>query len=196
MKFSQNDEELFILDYFKDSPPGRFLDIGAYTGKELSNTWELAQRGWCGLCVEPSPDCFTSLMKNYEGNPRVTLLNACVGTNPGLIKFYNSGGAVATTNREHYERWSQHQKDFREIYIPSIPFSSILREWPNDKYDFLSIDTEGSDWDILVQIPLQALGVKMICIEYGSNFDAIGGYLKTHGFRLIHQNGENVIYAI
>jgi len=49
---SQNDEERHILDAFRGRPEGNFLDIGAYDGITLSNTYCLALKGWSGVCAE------------------------------------------------------------------------------------------------------------------------------------------------
>ena len=53
MSYSQNDEEKVILGWFRDKKKkvGRFLDVGAYTGLELSNTRALMEKGWSGVCV-------------------------------------------------------------------------------------------------------------------------------------------------
>ena len=61
--YSQNQEEQYILNHFKDKQ-GTFLDLGAYDGKELSNTRALVEQGWAGCCVEPHPTICEQLEKN------------------------------------------------------------------------------------------------------------------------------------
>ena len=195
MKYSQNDEELVILDYFKGKTDGSFLDIGAYTGKELSNTYALANLGWRGVLVEPSPQCFVALMKNYEGNDKCMLVNALIGSGYDLKKFYDSGGGVATSDFKHYEKWAPHQKDYRTIYIPELSVRNLLGAFlPH--YDFISIDTEGSDWEILKQFDLTFMKTKMICIEYGKDLEVIRPHLERLNYKLMLQNAENIIYAL
>ena len=53
--YSQNNEQTYILEAFAEKSDGRFLDIGAYDAKLLSNTRALYERGWSGVMVEPSP---------------------------------------------------------------------------------------------------------------------------------------------
>lgn len=193
MKHSQGDEEIFILKHFKDKPGGRFLDIGAYDGKTFSNTRALAEGGWHGVLVEPSPQCFIGLCKNYEGNNNVMLVNALIGKEPVLVKFYNSGGAVATTDRNHYEKWSSIQQDFTTIYLPMLPVNELLKS-VGFTFDFLSIDTEGMDFEILQQLePFAFCNASLICIEYGTHLDSIYSMLLSHGYKAIFHNEENLI---
>lgn len=60
--YSQNQEEKYILNHFKDKQ-GTFLDLGAYNGKELSNSRALVELGWAGCCVEPHPTICAELEK-------------------------------------------------------------------------------------------------------------------------------------
>src|ERR1035437_6109979 len=54
MRYSQNSEEDFILDFFKDYPKGQAIDIGAYDTFRFSNTRALYETGkWSGVLVEP-----------------------------------------------------------------------------------------------------------------------------------------------
>lgn len=56
---SQYGEGRWIAEHFAGRV-GRFLDVGAFDGKTFSNTWRLAQEGWFGVCVEPSPPAVTT----------------------------------------------------------------------------------------------------------------------------------------
>ena len=66
MKYSQNDEENVVKNYF-NGKIGTFLDVGSNDGKTLSNTFALSLSGWRGVLVEPSPKAFSALRENYRG---------------------------------------------------------------------------------------------------------------------------------
>jgi hypothetical protein len=57
MKYSQNNEQEIILNFF-NGRIGRYLDIGAFDGVAASNTLALAELGWQGTVIEPSPWVF------------------------------------------------------------------------------------------------------------------------------------------
>jgi len=194
MKFSQKDEEKYILEHFKGKTDGRFLDIGAYTGVEFSNTRALALLGWSGVLVEPSPKCFPILFKNYEGNKKVTFINLAIGSHCGETEFYDSGGAVATTIKESYERWKGIQLDFEKITVPMIDVARLL-QLVGSSFEFISIDTEGMDLEILNQLAeFKFCDASMLCVEYGNNAERMFELLIPRGYKPIYSNDENIIF--
>lgn len=162
--FSQSNEEEAILKFFGDRV-GRFLDIGAYDGKTFSNTRALALRGWSGVCVEASPQCFVQLQKTYEGNPKVEVVSACVGKSSGLARFYDHGGATATTDREHARVWETNNGvKYSKIVVAQITGSVLLQHF-GEKVDFISIDVEGANVDVMLTMPVGMGGADLVCIE-------------------------------
>jgi FkbM family methyltransferase len=195
MKYSQNNEEQHILEYWSGQT-GRLLDIGAYDGKTFSNTKALIDRGWSGVMVEASPRCFASLMETYRGNPKVDLLQALVGYGTGVVKFHDSMGACATTDQECFDRWSPHQKDFQTINLPVLDVGLLFDRFGFD-FDFINIDCEGMDWGILQRIPLAKMKTRMVCVEYGKHGSQIQQFMESLGpWKAIHANMENAIFAL
>ena len=84
MKYSQNNEEEVILNYF-DGKIGTFLDVGANDGVTLSNTRALAERGWRGVLIEPSPKAFALLKENYKGKDGFYFYPFALGETNGEI---------------------------------------------------------------------------------------------------------------
>lgn len=189
--YSQNQEEHYILDHFKHHPPGRFLDIGAYDGKTFSNTFALAIQGWDGVLVEPSPLPFIGMMKAYKGKSNIKLVNAAVSYQAGgLIEFADSDGdAVSTTNKSHEMKWAK-VRHFQHIYVNTISVGDIMHTF-GEHYDFISLDVEGTNVEILKTIPLSVMNPSLICIEHEDRFDEILAYCK--GYSEVHRNGENLI---
>ena len=64
VNYSQGGEQAAILEYFGEKRDGRFLDVGAFDFRGLSNVRALAERGWGGVLVEPDPQAFASLLVN------------------------------------------------------------------------------------------------------------------------------------
>jgi aminopeptidase-like protein len=64
------------------------------------------------------------------------------------------------------------------------------------EFDFISMDIEGMELEVLPQMDLNELKVYLFCVEWnGKNFDFFDNYFKSFGFNLIHQNPENLIYG-
>jgi len=192
--YSQNDEAKFILDFFPVEFKGRLVEIGAYNPEIFSNSRNLIEMGWGAILVEPSKQCYEVIEKFYIGNENVEVINAAIGPNNGELDFWDSAGACATGNNLHYERWKNNTNDYVKIKVPMIDWKTFTRLYGN-KFDFISIDTEGMDYEILKQINLFDSGVQLICIEYTYNSQEIYDYIKSYGFDLLLQNGENIIMS-
>lgn len=65
--------------------------------------------------------------------------------------------------------------------------------------DFITIDIEGMDWELLQAIDLTAVGCKCLCIEWNSRHDLerlFTQYCNKHNMIEIHRNAENLIFAV
>lgn len=189
--YSQNNEEYYIMNYFRGFV-GRLLDIGAYDGKTFSNTLALLWQGWEGTLIEPSPEVFERLKENVNGL-HVKLGNFAIGTYDGTIKFHNNQNAVATTSDKDRDKWVN--ESFKEIEVDVRTYNTAFKD---QKFDFISIDTEGCDWDILQQINIDKVGCRMVCIEWNLDqelFRLYANYFRRYKMKMIYNSGENVIYV-
>ena len=79
MKYSQKDEQDYILRAVEGIITGTFLDIGAYNGEDYSNTMCLVERGWSGIMVEPGLEAFQALLARHGRANNLKLIHATVG---------------------------------------------------------------------------------------------------------------------
>lgn len=196
----QNLEDRFVSEYF-GTHIGRLLDIGANDGTTLSNSKALIDAGWAGILCEPST-VYKDLAKLHEGNLKVECLNVGVGSKRELVDFWQSGAhvpngtdkaLVSTTNFEETKRWPEVSFERRTVQL--IPFSDLGIHAP---FDFISIDTEGQEWEILQQIDLEAVGCRCLCIEWNGNHDLFNkfeGYCDGYGLGIKLVNHENLIFC-
>lgn len=205
--YGQNKEDRILLHYFGDTT-GCFLDCGANDGKKFSNTFALAEKGWFGLLVEPAKKAFEQLVKNYEGNENVVMVNAALGNENGEAVFYDSGieeihgGAVslvATMSIPDKQKWEK-AVNYTETKVEVITFEKLIKDSPYKIFDFISIDAEGYDLDILRQINLKSVGCMCICVEHNSNqrvLEEIKKYCSFYGLtKELLRNAENIIVAL
>lgn len=193
--YSQNNEELHIVNYFKDFK-GKFLDIGGFNPFTFSNTRRLYELGWSGIYIEPSPICFQSFVNEYSTEPKITLINKAVVTDDRKkIVFYESGGdAVSTTKEEHKNKWQISGSKFSTIEVDTIKIDQIEKEFSD--IDFLSLDVESTNLEIFNSFTDAFLqNIKCICIEHDSYFLHISKRLAGLGFDIIDINPENIILA-
>lgn len=197
MKYSQYNEQEVIERYFKG--PGCFLDVGANDGVTLSNTYSLQLAGWSGVLIEPSAEAFSRI----PANPRVKAFNVALGTSDGLCTFHEMGAhlnrgdvsLLSTTMKTELKRWRG--VPFHEKTVTSWTYKKLLENSPHKTFDFISIDTEGMDFEILRQINLDR--TQMVCIEHNGNRDLslkIKEYCNVGGLeKCLLNNTINVIWA-
>lgn len=209
--YSQNGEQKIFFDYFNKTSPKhtfRALDIGANDGETFSMTRGLMTGGFLEglICVEPSPAAFEKLDALYEGDTSVFKIQAAITTRDGPIDLYDSGthlkkGDVAllsTTVPSEMDRWKKSGETFTKTTVRGITFETLMKETGVNRFEMISIDAEGADVPILLQIDLTAVGCQLLCIEFNQRKDnevSIDIHCRKHGMKLIHRNFENLIYA-
>lgn len=193
MKYSQNNEQEYILNYFGDRIAS-FLDIGAYDGITFSNTCALLLKGWFGYYLEPSPILYKTInekLKKFIEGKQAVIKNAALGTINGRVKFYDSGGdAVGTTSMNNVEKWKRNVT-FTETEVDQITIDHV----PAGPFPMISLDTEGTNIELLRTLPLDTLSTELIVVEHDSQYSAVIEYCGRFGMKEIHRNGENLIMA-
>lgn len=194
MKYSQNNEQEFILNYFGEHI-GKFIDIGAYDGVTFSNVRALAERGWSGTCYEADAKIYNNLVQNYKAFGKVKCEYCAVSTYNGTILFYGSNGdAVGTTSPQHIEKWKSSVTFENSIPVACYDVNELIEK--DKDAIFINIDVEGTNKALFDHIKDENFSrFKMICIEHDGYHNDINRRLKTLGFTEIYLNGENGIYA-
>lgn len=208
--YSQNGEQSQFLKYFGDFR-GTVLDIGANDGITFSNSRALIELGWDAVLVEPAPIAFEKLSTEADFFPctrpvtgKLICINAAITTQDGPIDFYDSGthlkqgdtSLLSTTKPEELARWKKSGEQFTKTTVRGITFETLLRECGVEKFEFITIDCEGADLDVLRQIDLTKVGCSLLCVEVNQRGDAeFTEYARRHGMHLVWSNYENRIFA-
>ena len=198
--YSQNLEDQYIVDFFKDIPGKKcLLSIGENDGKTLSNSRALIELGWDFDLVEPSPCAFAKLSILYPDHED-SLHQLAIGTESGTMDFHDSGthlnngdtSLLSTLLPQEKERWKD--AEWNVIPVQVLTYADFKSDTPYE-YDFISIDAEGLDIEILKQIDLTH--TKLLCIEWNSieqNKIDILEYTSKFGMtKILYQSGENLL---
>lgn len=200
MPFSQNSEEQHILNYFGDYV-GTFLSIGENDGETFSNVRALALKNWRGVMVEPSPKAFERLKALYEGRKGFYIYPYALGGHNGKAVLNESGPLissrdVALVSTFHESEMARFRTSvaYNPVEVKVFRWKTFLNRLPIKEFDFVSIDCESEDLNILSQMDLSK--VKCICLEWNSKPELkkdFEHYLDD--FKLLYTSGENLIYA-
>jgi FkbM family methyltransferase len=167
-----------------------FIDIGANDGVLFSNTYKFAQKGATGLCIEPSRCSYNKLRLNHLFNPKVKCLHGAVSNFEGSIYLKDKGyeSTLSTVSKT---------KSIGSKKVCCRTFSSILKDYPSfNKIDFLSIDVEGHEEEVIAGLGRSPFITKIIVIE--SDKSEIEKLLTIEGMKdyyPIYTNSLNTILA-
>lgn len=195
VKQSQNGEDKIVMDFFKGHI-GTFLDIGAYDGETMSNTFALAQNGWSGVCVEPSA-VFGKLAELYKDRQDIELLQVAVGEDDGMAVLYDCLGDMSSTlNQREAKKWENKGLKFVEHDVEVLSVDTLLGRCKIKTFDFINIDVEDDDLGlrILQQFDMIAVGCRLVCIE-GSfrTKEQAFNWLWQYGFKIAAETPENLL---
>ena len=151
-----------MKEYFKDKKKGFYIDVGCYHPIRLSNTRFLYEKGWRGINIDinkKSVDLFKIARKNDIN------LNIAVGSKNKISNIYFQK-ELFHANTLNY----RHAKKFLKKIIKKKTNVSTLdliinKYFNKKKIDFIDIDVEGNDLEVLQGLNLSKYEIDLISIE-------------------------------
>jgi FkbM family methyltransferase len=190
---------------FKGKIKGNFLDIGAFDGILGSNTYFFEkEREWDGVCIEPNPTVFEMLKQNRT----CKVINGAIYKENGIKDFcINTGytemlsGIVESFDMKHAQRIEReiaiHGGTTKTVPINCYKLDTILQKL-NIKctVDFCSVDTEGSELQVLESIDFTSTVIVVFAIENNFGTNEVRDFLATKGYKHIHSCGQDDIFML
>lgn len=181
--YGQWDTDKMIESYFPGQLSGRCIEVGAYDGIKGSNTKYFEDLGWDTICIEPNPYIFPELLKNRKGR---CLSFACSHHN-GLAKFeifdFNSGIQSSLSSLKTDPRLIEEYGDAIAkrsfVEVPVLQLGTVI---PLSYIDFISIDTEGTEIDVLMGCHLHYQKPKLFIVENNYEDEVIRKHMDRHGY--------------
>lgn len=201
LSYSQCGEDLIIarlVEYIKDkyNREIKYLDIGAFHPIHLSNTYYHYLNGATGILVEPNPTN-NELFKRFR--PLDLLINEGVGKYNGRLEYYifNDDPALNTFSPEFRDKCIKREailSETKEIIVFTL--DQLISHYNINSIDLLSIDTEGTEFDILSEYSFR-IKPKIICVETitpgGRTLPACIDLLKSKGYEFHASTHINTI---
>ena len=183
---AQLDQDLWALHETQEKRGGYFIEFGACDGMTLSNSLLLEREyGWSGLVAEPNPRWHAAL----KVNRKCAIDLRCVSGKSGETESFDAtaiaelGGMTRTmpVDSNTLAR-SMHAK----IKVPTVSLNDLLREHNAPRtIDYLSVDTEGSELEILTAFNWDAYDVRLVSVEHNQTpaREALATLLSGLGFQ-------------
>jgi len=191
--------------FFKNKKNGVFVDIGAYDGVEGSNTYFFEKiLNWTGICVEPVSLLFEKLRESRA----CVCVNGCISDKEGEAKFLKitgPGGSVGMGgglfDKYEPEQSENLQKYFTEgtcrgeiISAKCYTLERVLKENNINHIDYLSVDVEGAEFDILKSINFDEIDIDVIDVENNFEKPQIRNFLQSKNFMFVSRVGNDDIF--
>lgn len=164
ISYAQNFEDVVLNRVFHAVQQGRYIDIGAYDPAVDSVTKHFYDRGWSGVNVEP----ITRFHEKFvAARPRDWNINSAVGAAVGMVQFNEWGDSGLSTCCDTLDETRVHQMGFeRSTYtVPMTTLAEITAQLGGLPVDFLKIDVEGAERDVLLGGEWRAFRPRVILLE-------------------------------
>ena len=194
--YSQDGEDKILEEIFKNKNVGVYVDVGCYHPIELSNTALLYNKGWNGINIDISE--YSIELFNFL-KPDDVNLNLAVSNTNGYVDifFQKELSKISTINKQKSNRIFQGKVKTKKIICKTL--TEIINEtvYKGKKIDFLNIDAEGHDLEVLQSLNFNEYLPDVICVEIfpdQGNFDNFD--LKTTAeYKFLYKNNYELYWS-
>lgn len=195
----------FVGDYFNNERGLLFVDIGANDGVTWSNSLFLEKNlEWNGFCIEPHPTMFKILLQKRN----CSCLNLAVSDKEGDLDFLSIEGSweanmlsglIENYDPRHRERIEGEYRRYggtaSVVKVKTLPFSKIALDNNINDISYMSIDTEGSELNVLKSIDFNKSNIKLISAEVNYELEPLKEFLEPLGYKYLTKIACDVFFG-
>lgn len=189
--YAQNAEDVLLRRCFPVPSMGRYLDVGASEPTRHSATYAQYLAGWCGISIDPLAERVAEL---NALRPRDINLCCAAGRIAGEATLFRSTarGGTSTIVAARGQKMAAANNAVRELIVPVRTLAEICAAyWPGvSNYEFLKIDAEGAEAEILGGADFTACAPALVCIEDGDSSEC-ADILSAEGYLQAADDGVN-----
>ena len=181
--YSQAGQDKWVIEILKEKMNGFFLDIGAFDGVNISNTYALEKDfDWNGICIEADPETFKLLSEARS----CKCVNQAISNEEGFFNFKRAG-AGGEINKNG------------DCVVECKTLRSLLKEHNVPKLiDYISLDIEGHEFNALQEFPFDEYEFVLLTVEHNlyigndTNKKNIKSILEKNGYVIFKENVCNI----
>ncbi|MGA7705676.1 MAG: FkbM family methyltransferase [Solirubrobacteraceae bacterium] len=197
-------EDRALREIFGERTDGCCVEIGAYDGRTGSATYLFEKRGWRCLLVEPNP----ALVEQIREHRACSVVNCAVSDKEGMASFFVAENveemSTLDLTPDRLEWITEVGGAVKEITVRTATLDSLLAEAGFPEIQFITIDVEGHEMDVLKGFTLEKHRPRIVIIEDNAASDdprarggdpRVGGHMAAHGYVHFRRTGVNEWYA-
>lgn len=160
--YSSHEEELFVRDFFSDKQQGVFVDIGASHYKNRNNTYYLERKlGWSGLAIDPLPE-FAADYRRHRPRAKYIRMFVSDKSDERATLYVGQQSLFSSSEPSHTNTYTNVDKT---ITAPTITLDALLAAEGITTIDFLSIDVELHEPQVLAGFNIEHVRPLLVCVE-------------------------------
>jgi FkbM family methyltransferase len=201
VSYAQRFEDLYLMRCFGPSSDGFYIDIGSGHPVYDNTSFAFYLKGWRGITVEPNP-WLARLTRAVR--PRDHHVEALVGARPGEATFYlvDEFHGFSTMIEDHARAArAQFGKTSQPIAMPVTTLRELCQQHAPRVFDFLKVDVEGAEQDVLLNGDWQNYRPKVVVVEalapytLAPAWPAWEPFIARHGYRYVWFDSLNRYYV-
>ena len=189
VSYAQNREDLILFVLLHKVKTGFYVDVGANDPVIDSVTKFFYDKGWRGINIEPIPFLYEQISKNRRRDINV---NVAVSNKEGVLELreYGHGKHGWSTLSADIKRDHISEKDHKDYKVKVTTLRNIFRKYQVKDIDFLKIDVEGFEYEVLSSNDWSKYKPKVIVVEdtYPEKWLSL---LSQVGYQEVYQDGLN-----
>lgn len=186
----------------------KFLQIGANDGVSFDTLFEFVTTKGCrGVVVEPLPAYFEKLALNYRSYPLIRPVQLAIHPTEESFPIYsvsqNKLGAyptwvngIASFDRTHLIRHGVDESDISQESVSCMSLMRLVQQFDLLDMDYLQVDTEGFDFEVLSQLDFSKVSPSLIKFERvhmsQSNYSLLKINFQKAGYRIIEDGRDGL----
>jgi len=203
--YSQEGEDMILRRVFENQESGFYVDVGAHHPKRFSNTYFFYKNGWRGINIDAMPG---SMKPFHKKRPRDINLEIPISSKKQQLTYYIfNEPALNSFSKEISEKRDTDNGTYKivsTVDIETAALSEILGKYlsKNHSIDFLSVDVEGLDYDVLISNDWSRFRPKVVLVEVlGATLEELVNHeitklLRTKGYTIFAKCVNTVFFRL
>lgn len=196
---SQLGQDLWALKMCGNKQNGFFVEFGATDGIALSNSYLLEKEfNWQGILAEPNPKFLEELRKNRD----TIVTDECISGKTGeSVEFIFADVFGGMARHADEDKHGEHRRAFKDsgntTTLTTISLDDFLKKYNAPKQiDYISVDTEGSEFEILKEFPFDQWDVRCWTVEhnYAPIREKLYDLFSAHGYTRVEAQWDDWYY--
>ncbi|MEJ7780596.1 MAG: FkbM family methyltransferase [Daejeonella sp.] len=201
--YSQDGEDMILKAFYENKKhhKGFYVDVGAHHPVRYSNTYFFYKKGWRGINIEPTPTAITpfKVLRSRDIN-----LNVGVASKKESLTFFCFNEPALNTFSEEVALLAKKKEKYKiikKVQVEVLPLRDILNKYLPEgiKIDFLTVDVEGLDFDVLKSNDWDKFSPEYLLVEGHIDFEQIFDYdiyqfLKEKNYKLVAKTLRTLIF--